>query len=160
MAAKCPYCNGAGEIRHRLEEALRIALKRAHGDNAAYAAQLIETLETDADVPNYAPRPYQGWQDAKRLVNQIEALEASEGIQHVRVKQPGSYLDMLYSLPSQELKCVFQDALCQGDSYTADLAQDILCARENMGLSICPACGGSGCWGHDIPCGRCGGWGQ
>lgn len=75
-------------MKTRLEKALKIALFRAHGGNEEYAAQIIETLETDADAPDYAPHPYQAWQDAKRLINEIEALERSDGIEHVRVKQP------------------------------------------------------------------------
>ncbi|ADH63085.1 N5-glutamine S-adenosyl-L-methionine-dependent methyltransferase [Allomeiothermus silvanus DSM 9946] len=77
----------------RLEKALRIALGRAHGGDAAYAVQVIETLETDAEAPDYAPRPYQGWRDARRLINEIEALERSEGVEHVRIKRrvPSAY---------------------------------------------------------------------
>jgi len=70
----------------RLEKALRIALRRAHGGDEQYARFLIETLETDQEAPEYAPRPYQGWQNAKRIINEIEALEAAHGVQHVRIK--------------------------------------------------------------------------
>jgi hypothetical protein len=72
----------------RLEKALSIALNRAHGGDEQYARFLIENLETYQEAPEYAPRPYQGWQDAKRLINEIEALEAAEGIQHVELKRP------------------------------------------------------------------------
>jgi hypothetical protein len=70
----------------RLEKALRIALLRAHGGDEKYALFLCNNLEDDAEAPEYAPRPYQGWQDAKRLVNQLEALEAAHGVRHVRIK--------------------------------------------------------------------------
>lgn len=77
----------------RLEKALRIALLRAHGGNEKYALFLCNNLEDDAGAPEYAPRPYQGWRDAKRLVNQLEALEAAEGLEHVRIKRrvPSAY---------------------------------------------------------------------
>lgn len=61
----------------RLEKALRIALNRAHGGDEQYALFLVNNLEADAEAPEYAPRPYQGWQDAKRIINQLEALEAA-----------------------------------------------------------------------------------
>lgn len=148
----------------RLEKALRIALLRAHGEtdpaNAGHAQVKIDALE-DSEVREGVPLRYQAWQDARRLINQLEAIERSKGIEHVRLRLwPDSYLDTLYGLPSHELKGVFQDALSQGDSYTADLARDILHVRASLGLSICPSCGGSGRWGDDIPCGRCGGWGS
>lgn len=72
-------------------------------------------------------------------------------------KPIGDLSELLYGM---ELTGLFRMALDQGDPYTADLARDILYARENLGLSICPSCGGSGRWGDDIPCGRCGGWGH
>ncbi|PZA08623.1 MULTISPECIES: SAM-dependent methyltransferase [unclassified Meiothermus] len=75
-------------MKERLEKALRIALHRAHGGNEQYALFLVNNLEDDAEAPEYAARPYQGWQDAKRLINEIEALERSDGIEHVRVKRP------------------------------------------------------------------------
>lgn len=70
----------------RLEKALRIALNRAHGGDEQYALFLVNNLEADAEAPEYAPRPYQGWQDAKRIINQLEALEAAHGVRHVRIK--------------------------------------------------------------------------
>lgn len=80
-------------MKTRLEKALKIALRRAHGGNEEYARFLIETLETDQEAPEYIPSLYQAWRDAKRIINQLEALEASEGIQHVRVKRrvPSAY---------------------------------------------------------------------
>lgn len=80
-------------MKERLEKALRIALHRAHGGNEQYARFLIDNLEDDAEAPEYAPRPYQGWQDARRLINEIEALEAAEGLEHVRIKRrvPSAY---------------------------------------------------------------------
>ncbi|AWR86803.1 MULTISPECIES: hypothetical protein [Meiothermus] len=73
----------------RLEKGLSIALKRSHGGDLRYAAFLIENLETDQEAPEYAPGPYQAWQDVKRLINQIETLEQAAGIQHVKVKAVG-----------------------------------------------------------------------
>lgn len=72
----------------RLEKALSIALFRAHGQTDDYktARFLIDSLEADAEALEYAPRPYRGWEDAKRLINEIEALEAAHGVRHVRIK--------------------------------------------------------------------------
>lgn len=75
----------------RLEKALRIALLRAHGGDEKYARFLIDNLEADAEALEYAPRPYRGWEDAKRLISEIEALEAAHGVQHVRVQVPSAY---------------------------------------------------------------------
>lgn len=72
----------------RLERALQISLRRVHGGNADCAIFLWELHETDYYAPQYAPRPHRAWQDAKRIINVLEALEAAEGIQHVRVKRP------------------------------------------------------------------------
>ncbi|GEM83925.1 hypothetical protein [Meiothermus hypogaeus] len=69
----------------RLEKALQIALCRVHGGDVEYVAQLISYLEDDAEASDYAPCPYQGWQDARRLINEIEALEVAQGIEHVKV---------------------------------------------------------------------------
>lgn len=69
----------------RLEKGLLIALKRAHGGDLRYAAFLIDNLETDQEAPEYAPGPYQAWQDVKRLVGELELLEQAAGIQHVKV---------------------------------------------------------------------------
>lgn len=144
-------------IARQLEKALQIALQRAHGGDASRAAMLGDWRYWSI-IPSTCNR---AWQDALRLTNQLEAVEAAEGVEHVRVKPSSpSYLDQLYSLPSQELTGLFRMALDQGDPYTADLIRDILHVRETLGSSVCPSCGGSGRWGDDIPCGRCGGWGQ
>lgn len=80
----------------RLEKALRIALLRAHGEtdpaNAGHAQVKIDALE-DSEVREGVPLRYQAWQDARRLINQLEAIERSKGIEHVRLRLwPDSYL--------------------------------------------------------------------
>lgn len=66
----------------RLEKALQISLFRAHGGDPYRASQLDNALHM-AYQGEYV---YRAWQDARRLINQLEALEAAHGVRHVRIK--------------------------------------------------------------------------
>jgi hypothetical protein len=70
----------------RLEKGLSIALKRVYEDIGRFSAKaFVDYLDTDGLAQYDNEHKYQAWQDVKRLVGELEALEQAAGIRHVKV---------------------------------------------------------------------------